>query len=76
MYLLITSDGSIRYRRLRGGAETKITGPLRSFEGNDFIVGIPVLSTTFVVSTPPYNDNGTWKMVVDGVELTRASSGS
>ena len=72
MYLLITADGSVRYKRLRGGRETSINGPLRGFDGNDFIVGIPLLSTTFVVSTPPYNENGTWKMVVDGAELTKA----
>jgi len=72
MHLLITPDGSVRYRRLRGGMETSISGPLRGFEGNDFIVGLPLLSTTFVVSTPPYNENGTWEMVVDGVLLTKA----
>ena len=74
MYLLITPDGSVRYRRLRGGMETSISGPLQGFEGDNFIVGLPLrwLSTTFVVSTPPRNENGTWKIVVDGVELTRA----
>ena len=72
MYLLITPDGSVRYRRLRGGMETSISGPLRGFDGNNFIVGIPLLSSTFVVSTPPHQEDGIWKMVVDGVELTRA----
>jgi hypothetical protein len=72
MYLLITADGSVRYWRLRRGAETSITGPLRYFEGDDFVVGLPLLSTTFVVSTPPYNEDGTWKMVVDGVLLARS----
>jgi hypothetical protein len=71
MHLLITQDGSVRYWRLRRGLETSISGPLRGFEGDNFVVGLPLLSTTFVVSRPPYNENGTWKMVVDGVELTK-----
>ncbi|MEO5672761.1 MAG: hypothetical protein ABIR26_18895 [Ramlibacter sp.] len=71
MYLLITADGSVNYKRLRGGSTTTIEGPLRAFDGNNFDVGIGPMSTTFVVSKPPYQADGKWKMVVDGVELTR-----
>jgi hypothetical protein len=71
MYLLITGDGSIRYRRLRGGATTSVEGPLKGFDGDHFEVGIGPFSTMFVVSKPPYQDGATWKMVVDDVELTR-----
>jgi hypothetical protein len=45
---------------------------LRRFEGDNFVVGLPLLSTTFQVSKPPYEEAGRWKMIVDGVELTRA----
>jgi hypothetical protein len=72
MYLLILQDGSVEYRRLKGGATTEVTGPLQAFEGDDFKVGISFISTTFVVSKPPYLDGGVWKMVVDGVELTKS----
>ncbi len=71
MYLLITQDGSVEYKRRRGGSTTSISAGLRGFEGDNFVVGIPLLSTTFVVSRPPYQDGDRWKMVVDGVELTR-----
>jgi len=71
MYLLITQDGSVEYKRRRGGSTTSISAGLRGFEGDNFAVGIPLLSTTFVVSRPPYQDGDRWKMVVDGVELTR-----
>ena len=73
MYLLITKDGSVRYKRLKGGVNTSIQGPLKQFDGNDFEVGIGPIKTTFVVSKPPYQDGGKWKMVVDGVELTRTA---
>ncbi len=71
MYLLITQDGSVEYERLKGGIKTSISGPLQEFQGNDFSVGISFLSSTFVVSKSPYQEGDRWKMVVDGVELTK-----
>jgi hypothetical protein len=71
MSLLVTQDGTVVYKRIKGGVTTSIDAPLRRFEGDNFVVGIPLISTTFEVSKPPYQEAGTWKMVVDGVELTR-----
>jgi hypothetical protein len=73
MYLLIGQDGRVKYKRTKGGASTSIDGPIKNFEGDNFDVGIWRMSTTFVVSRPPYQDQGKWKMVVDGVELTRTA---
>lgn len=73
MYLLITQDGSVRYKRLKGGGTTSVEGPLKGFQGNDFEVGVGPMSTTFVVSKPPYEEDGHWKMVVDEVALTRTA---
>src|SRR5262245_36562397 len=71
MALLITQDGSVAYRRLEGGISKSIDGPLRDFQGDDFVVGIGPISTTFVVSAVPHLQGEAWKMTVDGVELTR-----
>jgi hypothetical protein len=71
MSLLLTRDGTVAYKRIKDGATTTINAPLRRFEGDNFVVGLPLISTTFEVSRPPYEEAGTWKMVVDGVELTR-----
>lgn len=71
MYLLITQDGSVRYKRLKGGTTTSVEGPLKGFVGDNFEVGIGPMSTIFVVSKPPYQEGGKWKMVVDGIKLTR-----
>ena len=73
MYLLITQDGSVRYKRLKGGATTSVEGPLKGFVGDNFEVGIGPAVTTFVVSRPPFEDAGKWKMVVDGIELVRTA---
>jgi hypothetical protein len=72
MSLLLRQDGRVVYKRIKGGLTTSIDGPLQRFEGDNFVVGLPFISTTFEVSKPPYEEAGTWKMVVDGVELTRA----
>jgi hypothetical protein len=72
MSLLIMQDGSVRYKRLKDGAETSVEGPLKGFTGNNFEVGVGPMATTFVVSKPPYQDGDKWKMVVDGVELIKA----
>lgn len=71
MQLIITQDGSVSYKRLKGGGNIKIEGPLQRFEGDDFVVGIFFINTTFHVERPPYKDGAVWKMVVDGVELVR-----
>jgi hypothetical protein len=57
---------------LKGGVTTSVEAPLKGFDGSNFEVGIGPMATTFVVSKPPYQDGEKWKMVVDGVELTKA----
>jgi len=71
MALAISKDGTVSYKRVRGSATTSVDAPIRHFEGDSFVVGIPLMSTKFEVSKAPYQDAGRWKMVVDGVELTK-----
>ncbi len=73
--LLITQSGSVSYERKKGSTRTTINAPLKKFEGDNFVVGIGLWTTTFVVSKPPREEAGRWKMTVDGVELTRAAAG-
>lgn len=71
MALLITQDGRVAYKRTEGRISTSADAPLKGFIGNDFVVGVGPIETTFKVSAPPHKDGGTWKMTVDGVELKR-----
>jgi hypothetical protein len=71
MTLLITQNGRVEYERREGGGRTSVNAPLQRFEGDNFVVGVGPLGTTFVVSRPPYQDGNVWKMVVDGVELVK-----
>lgn len=72
MALLILQDGSVAYKRIKGGGTSSINGPLKEFDGDDFVVGVLFLTTTFKVTEPPHEVNGRWQMVVDGVRLTKA----
>jgi hypothetical protein len=73
MRLLITQDGSVRYWRLKAGANVSIDGPLQGFEGDHFDVGVGPMSTRFIVDQPPMQVDGTWTMTVDGVKLTKTA---
>jgi hypothetical protein len=72
MYLLITQDGSVKYKRVKAGGTTSVDGPLKGFSGDNFEVGVGPMATSFVVTKPPYQDGDKWKMVVDGLELTKS----
>jgi hypothetical protein len=72
MALLITQDGSVAYKRLEGGVSKSIDGPLKEFQGDNFVVGVGFVTTTFVVTAPPHQADDDWKMTVDGVELTKS----
>ena len=74
MYLLITQDGSVRYKRMQGGASKSVEAPLKGFSGDNITVGIGPMTTTFVVNKPPHQDGDKWRMTVDGVELTKSAS--
>ena len=71
MYLLITRDGSIVYRRMKKGAKVSVEAPLKGFKGDDFEAGIGPMATVFKVSAPPHQIDGAWLMTVDGAEMTR-----
>lgn len=71
MYLLILADGTVAYRRLKNGGSTSINAPLKEFVGDDFIVGLAFFTTTFKVTKAPYQIEGQWFMVVDGIRLSK-----
>jgi hypothetical protein len=69
--LVISTDAKINYVKEVPGKKTSINAPIQKFTGNDFEAGALGMNATFVVSVPPHEENGVWKMTVDGIELTR-----
>src|SRR5262245_35809011 len=49
MTLRLTQNGTVAYKRLTDGVTTSINGRLRRFEGDNFVVGVQIISRTFEV---------------------------
>ncbi|WP_242108210.1 hypothetical protein [Luteimonas aquatica] len=71
MTLAIDAGGMVSYKRERPGMSKSLNAPLKTFEGDDFVVGLGPMTTRFKVSQPPRQGAQGWTMVVDGVELRR-----
>jgi hypothetical protein len=69
--LLVTPEGRVEYEKRGSGATVSVKAPIQRFEGDDFVVGVGPFNTRFVVSKPPHLVDGQYRMVVDGIELTR-----
>jgi len=72
MSLRITADGRVEYKHQPSASSSKsLSAPIKAFKGDDFVVGVGPMETTFKVSAVPHQDGGSWKMTVDGEELVR-----
>lgn len=70
--LKISKDGTINYLKKSGSSRKEINGMhIKEFKGDDFVVGVSFMATTFKVSEVPEKDGTRWRMTVDGVELVR-----
>ena len=69
--LVIQANGHASYARARDGRRTNIEGPAHSFTTKGFKIGIGPLSASFKVQSPPTDVDGSLRMTVDGVVLTR-----
>jgi hypothetical protein len=76
IHLVITADGRAVYERKQGNMSKKIDAPVKEFNGDNFVVGVGFIKTEFVVTAPPHEEGGVWKMTVDGIELTRVADAS
>lgn len=75
MNLLIKTDGTVNYVREEIIGDTTntdtVSGPINSFYGASFMVGVLGQNTQFNVSEPPRNENGVMTMTVNGERLER-----
>jgi hypothetical protein len=74
--LLIKPDGTIQYEREEITGDTTntntVSGPINSFSGASFSVGVFGRNTQFEVSeSPRQNDDGTMTLNVNGEQLTK-----
>ena len=80
IYLEINPEGNVVYAEFwRSGMTTSCTSigssPIKTFTDQQFEVSVMwVITMTYVINAPPHEDNGEWKMSVDGHELTRSDT--
>jgi len=68
--LSIQADKSVHYEKAAGHSTKEFTGKLGGFKGNDIVIDAFV-GITLAVQKPPAEQDGVWKMTVDGDELTK-----
>lgn len=71
MDLVITEDGSVNYKRYKGGWKKEINGKFKEFKGNTFVVSVLFVPVSFRIDQPPHKEGYYWKMKIDGIELTK-----
>lgn len=67
----IAPGGNVHYERREGATSRTLDGTLDRVTGESFDVKVLLVSTTFRIDSPPREENGAWRMTVDGVALTR-----
>lgn len=72
MDLTITEDGTVEYKRIKKGITKSFSGGrVVKITPENIIVKVLVSKTAFIINEPPHEENGKWKMTLDGVELER-----
>lgn len=71
MWLTITADGGMDYKRVRGGGTTSVNAPITRWGDDEIEAGVLMMTTKFKINKPPKKRKGKWTMTVDGVKLTR-----
>ncbi|HEY1038641.1 MAG TPA: hypothetical protein VGF30_04510, partial [Bacteroidia bacterium] len=70
--LTISKSAKVEYKKQLSDVSSKsVNGPIKKFDGNNFIVGALGIETVFVVSETPHMEAGVIKMTVDGEELVK-----
>jgi len=70
--LEIKANGDVIYAKKIGDYVETVESPLQGFEGDSFTIGYGIVSQTVKVTQAPFKtEEGEWKMVVDGITLTK-----
>lgn len=70
MHLVVTPEGWIRVET-QGDLSTQFEGPAKSWEGDVIQIGAFGFTTAYRIDEVPYEADGEWRMVVDGIVLVR-----
>jgi hypothetical protein len=69
--LQIGPGAQVQYSKMKGGSSKSVNAPIARFTEKSFEVGALGITTTFRIDKPLYEEDGKWKMRVDGTDLIR-----
>ncbi|MCB9681567.1 MAG: hypothetical protein H6733_08870 [Alphaproteobacteria bacterium] len=69
----IDPTGQVRIEDTTDGATT-LSAPARSWEGDKLVLNA-LIDIDYAIDERPYERDGTWRMVIDGVPLQRTTPG-
>lgn len=71
MALIVEADGNVIFKHVEGAESTSLNDPIREFAGDDLVVGFWPFLTTIDVTAAPREENGVWRMAIEGVALEK-----
>ena len=71
MVVSIEESGNVSVKTTGAGNNTEITAPAMSWDAGELAVGIGPFVTTYTIDEAPFEVDGTWRMVMEGVPLER-----
>lgn len=71
--LTISPNGEVTVNDRRGSAESVYNLPATLWEDDQVVLGANVLTKILSIDEPPYEADGEWRMVVEGVPMTRSA---
>lgn len=69
--LRITAGGRLEYENKSGAVSKSVEAPIQELTDRSITAGVSFLRTSFTVTQPPTERDGSWTLVVDGRELAK-----
>jgi hypothetical protein len=74
MVVVIEPDGMVGVSRHTDHTNSDLRAPAQAWKPDAVEIGLGGLTTTYRVDEAPYEKDGAWRMVIEGVPLVRVST--
>ena len=74
VFLEIDADGNASYAKLMEGASETVDAPVKQIGDGKIVIGYLFVTKTLELTKPPYEEDDEWKMIIDGVTLTKQTT--
>lgn len=74
VFLEIMEDGNASYAKVQDGATETVDSPVKQIGDGKIVIGFLFFTKTLELTKPPYEEDGEWKMIIDGVTLTKQTT--